>query len=214
MRRKIKRKNTRFISQCLIAMGVLLTIIIMRKTENSLRPVAELRAEHFAERTASEVISEAVSEYLEQNRFTYEDFAAVLYYDKKIPVSVEMMPFTINKVQSELVLAINEKLESSTVKAAKIPIGSLSDSTLLNGKGPSIRIRIYPAGAADVKIKSDFSDAGLNQTCHRISAVVEVHMTSSVPMYSFDIDSEFEFILAENVIVGEVPQLSPFLPSK
>lgn len=211
MRRRPKRKSSRFRMISLISALLILLCIIVTITEKKIHPVAQLRAEHFAQRTASDVISAAVTEYLNTNRFTYEDFAAVLYNDNKEPVSIEVIPFTVNKVQSELAIAINQKLETSAGRSAKIPLGSLSDSTLLTGKGPSIRIRVCPVGAADVSLKSEFTDAGLNQTCHRISAVVTVHMTSSVPMYSFNVSSEFEFILAESIIVGEVPKLSPYL---
>ena len=84
------------------------------------------------------------------------------------------------------------------------------NSNILAGKGPKINIKVSPVGSAQIKIKNDFSSAGLNQTCHRISAVINVKMTSSVPLYSFDTSTDFEFVLAENVIVGNVPDLTPY----
>ena len=214
MRRRPKRKSSRFRMISLISALLILLCIIVTRTEKKIHPVAQLRAEHFAQRTASDVISAAVTEYLNTNRFTYEDFAVVLYNDEKSPVSVEAIPFTINKVQSELTAAINKRLDSSGNKSAEIPLGSLTGSPVFTGKGPKIKIRVCPVGSAEVKLKSSFSQAGINQTCHSISACVTVKMTSSVPIYSFNVRVEFEFILAESVIVGKVPDISPYLAQK
>ena len=113
-------------------------------------------------------------------------------------------------MQSDLTLLINKELEISGKRTSKIAVGSLTSSYLLTGKGPKINIRVSPIGVADVKLKSDFSEAGINQTRHRISAIVCVKMTSSVPLYSFETESDFEFILAENILIGDVPNITPY----
>lgn len=206
-----KRSNR---SQCrlfiFLLSAVIIVLIAIIKTEKSIKPVAELQSEHIAQKTASQIIEKTVSDYLEANRFTYSDFAAVLYDNEKKVSAIETIPYNINKVQSELGALINKNLEKNCGKAAEIPVGSLMNSNILAGKGPKINIRISPVGSAQIKIENEFSSGGLNQTCHRISAVITVKMTSSVPLYSFDINTEFEFILAENVIVGRVPEISPY----
>lgn len=208
-RRRYKRKN---LNKWLLICAVLVTAVffLMAKIEKSIRPYAVMQAEHFAQKTANEVIEHSVAEYLDKNKFTYSDFAAVLYDENKRIASVETMPYTINKVQSELTLLINTQLGLSGKRSAKISLGSLTGSYLLTGKGPKLKVRVAPIGVADVELKSEFSVAGLNQTRHRISAVIHVKMTSSVPLYSFETASDFEFILAENILVGAVPNISPY----
>lgn len=214
MRKKYRKRYSRYRIVILICIIIIVFFIAFIKTEKALKPVAKLRAEQFAQKIADEVTASAVSDYLIENRFTYEDFAVVLYNDEKSPVSVEAIPFTINKVQSELTAAINKRLDSSGNKSAEIPLGSLTGSPVFTGKGPKIKIRVCPVGSAEVKLKSSFSQAGINQTCHSISACVTVKMTSSVPIYRFNVRVEFEFILAESVIVGKVPDISPYLAQK
>ena len=207
-RKKTKRSHcAMFLFLLSVSIIVLIALI---KTEKCIKPVAELQAEHFAQKTAAQVIETTVSGYIEQNRFTYSDFAAVLYDDEKKVSAIETLPYNINKVQSELGLLINENLEKFTKKSTDIPIGSLLDSNILTGKGPKINIKVSPVGSAQIRIKNDFTSAGLNQTCHRIYAVITVKMSSSVPLYSFDTNTEFEFVLAENVIVGKAPAFSPY----
>lgn len=207
---KLRKKSIHRKIALIFVFAVISVFILSSMIEKKIRPYAVLQAEHFANKTANEIIEHSVSEYLKQNKFTYNDFAAVLYDDKKKIASIETIPYTINKTQSELTMLINKELEESGKRTAKIALGSLTSSFLLTGKGPKINIRVSPIGIADVRLKSDFSEAGINQTRHRISAIVSVKMTSSVPLYSFETVSDFEFILAENILIGDVPNISPY----
>ncbi|MCQ2460080.1 MAG: sporulation protein YunB [Ruminococcus sp.] len=185
-------------------------LFISVKTDRALKPVARLQAEHFAEMHTNQIIQSTVSDYLDKNRYTYSDFAFVLYDENEKCVSVESSPYTINKVQSDLTLAVNKRLEKSGNKSEKIPVGSLTDSFLLAGKGPELKIRVCPAGSASVKLKSDFDSSGINQTRHRISAEITVNISSSFPLYTFRKTVQFEFLLAENIIIGDVPDYTNF----
>ncbi|MCR4862230.1 MAG: sporulation protein YunB [Ruminococcus sp.] len=169
-----------------------------------------MQAEHFASASANELIGTAVTDYLDENKFTYSDFSAVLYDENGRAVAVESVPYSINKVQSELTIKINRALSTSNARTERIALGSLTGSYMLVGKGPKIKLRICPSGSAKVELKSELTGAGINQTCHRISAVVTAELHSSVPLYSFDTEVRFEFLLAENVIVGSVPEISRY----
>lgn len=203
--------NAKSILGAMILMVIIILIVICAsKAEASMRPAASMQAEHFALRTANDCVSEAVSEYLDENKFTYSDFAAVLYGENGKVTSIETIPSNINRVQAGLTLAVNKGLEKNADSVHEIPIGSLTGSYMLAGKGPDMKIRICPAEQASVRLESSFCSAGINQTSHRISAVITVDIKSSLPIYSFESKAEFEFLIAENVIVGEVPELSRY----
>lgn len=205
-RHKRKKKAIMF----LFAVIFLFMMFSAVKANKLIRPIVIQQSEHFSEKTASEITEKAVSEYLKNNRHEYCDYAAVLYNEEKQVTSIETISYSINKLQSELTLLINCELEKSGSKNAEIPVGSLTKTYILNGKGPKIHIRICPVGSADVKMKSELVSSGINQTKHRISAVINVKMTSSTPLFSYETNSEFEFLIAENIIVGEVPQLNHY----
>ena len=192
------------------AVIIVLLILALFKAESSLRPVAAMQAEQLARSSANEIIGSTVADYLSENRFEYSDFAAVVYDESGRTVSVEAFPHSINRVQSELTKRINKALSSANSRTERIPVGSLTGSSMLTGKGPSLKVKICPAGAAQVALKSDFTSAGLNQTRHCISAVITAQIRSSVPIYSFDTEVSFEFLLAENIIVGNVPAVSRY----
>ena len=190
------------------AIAVVLTLMIIiavRRTDRALRPVAAMQAEHFAKLSTSRIIGETVAEYLREGNIGYDDLAVIIRDENGHPSAVETLPSVINRVQSELTVLINERLEAGKNTASEIPLGSLADSAFLAGKGPRLKIRVCPLREAEVMLRSSFDSAGMNQTRHRITAVINVELTSSLPIYSFRTEAQFEFLLAESVIVGNVP---------
>lgn len=206
-RRRLRRKSKRRLFLAATVLTALIFAII--RTDRAVRPVAAMQAEHYANALANEIISKAVSDYIDENQFAYGDFAAVLYDENGNAVSVEAIPASINRVQSELTMNINKRL-TNVKEDTKIPIGSLTGSYMLVGKGPYIKLRICPAAKASVELKSSFTSSGLNQTCHKISALVCAELKSSVPIYSFETKVSFEFLLTESVLIGEVPEISRY----
>lgn len=207
MRRRRRRLSRRGkLGAVLLIIIAILFVIAVFRADKAVKPAAAIQAEYYSKLTANEIISSTVSEYLEENRFTYSDFAAVLFDESGKAVSIEAVTYNINKAQSELGMMINSAFEQAGDTSAEIPLGTLTDSFLLAGKGPRIRLRICPANEATVRLTSSFEEAGINQTCHRISAVITAEIRSSVPLYSFETTVSFEFLLAENVIVGGVPE--------
>ena len=63
-----------------------------------------------------------------------------------------------------------------------------------------------PKGYADAVFISEFTDAGLNQTLHRMIMRTTVSVTAFIPMYSVQTDVSGDFLIAETVIVGNVPE--------
>lgn len=209
-RKHCKKQLRTVIGAVIFIFIIVLLFICIIKTDKALRPAAAVQAEHFARTTAEKAVSESVAEYLDENEFTYSDFAAVLYDENGNPVSIEAIPANINRVQSELTLLIRKKFSQMSDSSHRIPAGSLTGSYMLAGKGPDIKIRICPAEKISVQLKSRFDSAGINQTSHRISAVVCAEVKSSLPVYSFDTEVEFEFLLAETVIIGEIPDFARY----
>lgn len=208
-RRRLRRRAR--LGAAVAVLAAALAVFFGIRAERRAVPSAKMQAQQLARHTAGTVISKAVADYLDRNQFTSCDFAAVLYDESGKPVSVEAVPYNINKTQAELTLMINKGLEECGSTSAEIAVGSLYGSYLLAGRGPKLRMRICPAGEVSVRLRSSFESAGINQTCHRITAEITVSMTSSLPLYSYTAQESFEFLIAESVLIGETPHVSPYL---
>lgn len=203
--RRRKRPSHRAAVIPLLAVVLCLLIFLTVRLDRAIRPAAQLQSEHIARVTANRIISETVADYITENDFTYGDFAAVLYDESGHAASVEALSGNINRIQAELTKEINFRLSNERSSHAEIALGSLTGSYLFAGRGPSVKVRICPAGDASVSLKSSFDSAGINQTRHRIYAEINTELISALPIYSFETDESFELLLAETIIIGDVP---------
>ncbi|MFQ8600158.1 MAG: sporulation protein YunB [Oscillospiraceae bacterium] len=65
---------------------------------------------------------------------------------------------------------------------------------------------MLPAGTVNTQIISQFEEAGINQTNHRIYLKIVCTVTGLIPGYPVNVEVENEFCLAETVVVGRVPE--------
>ncbi len=207
-----RHRRKRFQGKSIVGALILLLIIVLLviaavQLEKGIRPSAEMRSQQAARSTANQLISAVVADCMAENEYTYESFAAILYDESGRAAAVETLSVNVNRIQSELTERINRRLSENAEIQAKIPLGDLSSSYLLAGKGPKIKLRISSSGSASVDLQSSFESAGINQSCHRITAEITVTLVSALPMYSFETTESFRFLLAESVIVGDIPQM-------
>ena len=107
------------------------------------------------------------------------------------------------QLQTQLCSAVIEEL--GEIRGFSVRLGSLTPLTLLSGKGPPIPLRLEPDGIAEVNLRNEFSDAGVNQTLHRICADVNIEITVRAVWFSHPQIVCTSFVLSETVIVGKVP---------
>jgi len=86
-----------------------------------------------------------------------------------------------------------------------IPIGSLFLPEVFSGKGPAIPVHILSIRNSDASFVSDFTQAGINQTLHQLSVEVSVDVSVLVLAQTNSFTVTSEVVVAETVIVGDVP---------
>ena len=112
----------------------------------------------------------------------------------------------VNRLQSIITDDILRRLGEVSTSELSIPIGSLTGSALLAGRGPGIGIRMQAAGSTSAAFRNDFSAAGINQTKHLIVLRIDVYMGVLLPGFTTSTRVSNEISVAETVIVGSVPQ--------
>lgn len=118
-----------------------------------------------------------------------------------VDVDAELVSILAQKITIEAQNRIN-KVGSEGIK---IPLGSLSGVTMLTGRGPDINIRVYLVGSTKTQILSVFSDAGINQTLHRLYLTVSGSVSVAVPGLPSKIKTSTQVLMSEIIIVGDVP---------
>lgn len=71
--------------------------------------------------------------------------------------------------------------------------------------GPDIKIKMLTDGNVLTDLKSEFKEAGINQTLHRLYLEVECNVTILTPYETITETIVNQVLLIEGVIVGNIP---------
>ena len=76
---------------------------------------------------------------------------------------------------------------------------------MLSGRGPGVKIRISSIGNIETNLNSEFTSQGINQTLHRIYVDISCNVKVLTPFKHIERKITNKVLLAENVIVGHIP---------
>ena len=188
----------------LIAVGMVLTglLVIM---DLSFRPIIETVNAYECHEMVSRVINDAVLAELENEDADYSKLVNLTTNADGEVISLESNVMNINKLKTRIAQRLEREIERLSEVDIQIPIGTLLGIQLLHGKGFSVGMTVQPMGFATASIISEFSDAGLNQTLHRIVIEIKADVDAIIPGFSTRVPVKTTIVAAETVIVGRVP---------
>ena len=152
------------------------------------------------------IVVAAVNDAVDSGRIDYEQ---LVDFDKDAEGHVTALRSNMaafNRLQSSIADDILQRMAEVSSTDLAIPIGTLTGSPLLAGRGPCLRVRMQSVGTATARFDNQFSSAGINQTRHRIILDVDVHVSILLPGLTTYTKVSNEISVAETVIVGGVPE--------
>ena len=161
--------------------------------------VAEVRA------MCTETINTAVTAVV-GGGVKYDDLFSIVRDDAGNIEMVQANSPEINMIAREIAGLAQANLDALGLKEISIPIGTFTGLALLMGLGPDVTISVMPIGSALCDFVSYFTAAGINQTLHKIYIDVHAEINIITPLDEPTITVKAEVLVAENLIVGEVPE--------
>jgi sporulation protein YunB len=162
---------------------------------------AQMRAE------VTSTINKTIFEEYSKN-FNYND---IIKFDKDNDGNIIMMTadtLKLSEIATLTVLKAQEELELKSQVDIKVPMGYVTKNNILARFGPDVKIRMRPIGHITTRYISEFEDAGINQTRHKIY----IETTTKVKMIMAVSSNELEIVnqipVVETIIVGRVPNTS------
>lgn len=149
-------------------------------------------------------VNNAVSEVLASGDYTGDYFVD---FEKDANGDVAAISSNMAKINA-LSAQILDKVVGSTEKSTitvKIPSGNLTGISLLMGRGPKVPVKIIVLTSSRVEFNNNIITAGINQTKHQINLEVIVDVEILVPWGSETSQVVTEVLIADTVVVGEVP---------
>ena len=201
-RRQLSRR--RILRALLFLLAVLLlTLLFIAVTQ--MRPILESLATTRVSNAVTRIVSEAVYEAIEQGELQYDGLVSFEKDTEGHITAVRSNMAAFNHLQAEILDTVLTRIDQVSARELSIPIGSLTGSALLAGRGPRITVRMESVGSSEANFRNDFSSAGINQTKHQIILTVDVYVSILLPGFSTATKVSNSFIVAETVIVGTVP---------
>lgn len=198
-RSKRKKQNRIRLLAILVLVGVFVLI------DMGIRPMVSAAAASQTQIAVNRLIQRAVLEVLEEDGLRYQSFVTLRQNQNGETTALTTDAVLINRLQAQLLEKILQTLQQYREVKLELPLGSLSGSQFLAGRGPAVMLRLRPVGLVKTKIINQFDEAGINQTRHRIQLQVTVDMLSLLPGYRISSQAQSNVILAETIIVGLVP---------
>lgn len=198
-RRFLNKLGLKLIALALILLGSFFIIDL------SFRPVVETINAYQCHETVSRIINQAILAELERGGMEYSELVNLSTNNDGEVISVESNIVNINRLKSEIAERIEREIERLANINIEIPIGTLLGIQLLHGKGFNVGMSVKPFGYTTTSIISEFSNAGINQTLHRIVIEIDTSVDAVIPGISTRVPVSTAIVAAETVIVGRVP---------
>ena len=151
------------------------------------------------------VVMEAVSDAVNSGEIQYNDLISLEKDADGGIAALQSNMAEFNRLQSAINKDILDRLGQVSEMDLTIPLGTLTGSALLVGRGPSLSVRMQSLGSCSAHFENQFDQAGINQTTHRILLCVDVSMSILLPGFRTSTQVSNAFSVAETVIVGDVP---------
>ena len=154
---------------------------------------------------ASSIINDAIESQLAESEIDYDK---IVLLEKDVNGKITALKTNIvqvNRLKSQTLAAIDRLLLDLDVSQIGVPLGNLILPELFSGTGPVLPVRIVSVSNSDAEFRNVFIEAGINQTTHQIMLDVSILMTVLTPAGALNVSSCSSVVVAETVIVGDVP---------
>lgn len=171
-----------------------------------LRPLLGSLAGTRVSNAVNRIVYTSVNEAIDSGQIAYEQ---LVHYEKDNEGHITMVRSNMaafNRLQAQILDLILSRIDQVSARELSIPVGTLTGSPLLAGRGPRISVRMESVGSSTARFENQFESAGINQTKHRIVLRIDVYVSILLPGYSTVTQVTNEITVAETVIVGAVPE--------
>ena len=193
----------------LLAVGCLLAVILTAGFlyfRSRYRDVIGELAQIQVKNTTSDLTNDAIARQIADGVIQYD---RIVYFEKDLDGRITALKTNmseVNRLKTDILNIINDEILSLDSADMGIPIGSLILSELFSGKGPAIPVHILSIRNADANFVSHFSQAGINQTLHQVTMEVSIDVAVLVLGRTTSFTMCSEVLVAETVLVGDVPE--------
>ena len=200
MRRRIRNW---FRGMLILILALLVLFFVLR---SKYRLVVQDLAQTQVKNSTSDLTNDAIAKQIALGEIQYD---RIVFFEKDLDGRITALKTNmteVNRLKTDILNIINDEILALDTSDIGIPLGSLIFPEFLSGKGPAIPVHILSIRNSDANFVSHFSQAGINQTLHRLNMEVSIDVAVLVLGQTSSFTMSSEVVVAETVIVGQVPQ--------
>ncbi len=169
------------------------------------RDIIRTLAETQVRNATSDLINDSIDRQIDTGNIQYD---RIVYFEKDLNGKITALKTNmseVNRLKTSILNLINDEILAMDTGSIGIPLGSLFFPEVLSGKGPVIPVHILSIRNSDAAFSSHFTEAGINQTLQQLTMEISVDVAILVlgKTQSFTVASHV--VVAETIIVGQVP---------
>ena len=194
---KKRRKVVEIIVVLIIAFSVVKLVL------DAVLPIFNTLCENRAKSIATIISNEQATIVMTEH--SYDELFTIEKDNNGNVVMIKANVVPVNEIISDVANKIQEQIDQRGREDVEIALGSFTGFKLLAGRGPGIKIRISSIGNVETDLRSEFTSQGINQTLHRVYLQVKCRVSILTPFNDIEQEITNQVLLAENVIVGNLP---------
>ncbi|NLJ57463.1 MAG: sporulation protein YunB [Tissierellia bacterium] len=199
-------------------MNLLIIIIILTLlftyyyVEVNIKPTLTRVCEMRAKIIATQIINKVVRDEL--NKDSMKDQILIPSYDRDGRVNmVRTDTYVMNNISNNIARSVQEEIVNLKNQTFSIPLFTALDNQIFANKGPDLNFTILHEGSVLVDFITDFEQSGINQTRYKIYITVDLDIGVISPIITGNTNVNNNLLIAEIVIIGDVPESYMHLPS-
>lgn len=195
------RISKKIVALFLLAIVIFGYILIDNAVRPTILSMSEARLRAIAVKSMNAAVRETVG-----NETNYTDLINIEKDQEGNIKLISANAVKMNNLAANTAITAQDKILNIGEQGISIPIGTIIGGQLLTGRGPSINVKIEPVGSVTTDFMTEFEDAGINQTRHKIFLILNASVRIVVGNAAQTVEISSQVLISETIIIGNVPQ--------
>lgn len=197
------KRQIKFNKKIKITIIIVISIIVSTNIVRYIEPIIETECTVKAKSIATMISNQQAT--LTMKNYKYEDLCTEIKDEAGNIKLIKSNIIPVNEIISDVAIRIQKELDKLEDEEIYIRLGTFTKSKLLAGRGPKVKFKISSIGNVETELKSEFKSCGINQTLHKIYLHVDCNVCIVTPFSEVKQKITNQILLAEAVIIGNVP---------
>lgn len=189
-----------------VLVGLSMAYLLVHTFNAALRPQLLAFAEAQIQNHLNLISAQVVNQVMLDQNLDYSSLVVLQTGQGGDVTTMSVNAPKLNLLRTQVMECITEQILAWDTTDIGIPFGLLTGVDILSATGPKLPVRITSVASATGIYRNEFTDAGINQTLHRIVLDVTITARLLLPVGSTETTVTIPVYITEAIIIGQVPQ--------